>query len=74
VFTAASDPQDPITETRRDVGDLRLELVVRRKEMLLWRELIARYHYLGYTPLTGARMHYLIRRRPAARRDRLRRL
>ena len=60
VFTTASDPQEPITGTRRDLGDLRLELVVRRSDMLLWRELIARYHYLGYTPLTGARMHYLI--------------
>ena len=59
-FTAASDPQEPISGTRRDVGDLRLQLVMRRSEMLLWRELIARYHYLGYAPLTGARMHYLI--------------
>ena len=59
-FTAASDPQPPITGTRGDLRDLRLELVVRRSDMLLWRELIARYHYLSYTPLTGARMHYLI--------------
>ena len=59
-FTTASDPQEPITGSRRDLKDLRLELVVRRQEMQLWRELIARYHYLGYTPLTGARMHYLI--------------
>ncbi len=51
-FTTASDPQEPITGSRRDLGDLRLELVVRRSDMLLWRELIARYHYLGYTPLT----------------------
>ena len=53
-FTTASDPREPITGSRRDLGDLRLELVV------AWRELIARYHYLGYTPLTGARMYYLI--------------
>ncbi|EQD45987.1 hypothetical protein B1B_12787, partial [mine drainage metagenome] len=59
-FTTASAPQEPITGSRRDLNDLRLELVVRRRDMLLWRELIARYHYLGYTPLTGARMHYLI--------------
>ena len=59
-FTSASDPQEPIMGFRGDLSDLRLELVTRRREMLLWRELIARYHYLGYTPLTGARMHYLI--------------
>lgn len=59
-FTTASDPGEPITGSRRDLKDLRLELVVRRQEMRLWRELIARYHYLGYSPLTGARMHYLI--------------
>ncbi len=41
-FTAASEPQDPITGSRRDLRDLRLELVVRRSDMLLWRELIAR--------------------------------
>ncbi len=59
-FTPASDPREPITGSRHNLKSLRLELVVRRSDMLLWRELIARYHYLGYTPLTGARMHYLI--------------
>ena len=26
----------------------------------LWNELIARYHYLGYRPLSGAQMRYLV--------------
>jgi hypothetical protein len=26
----------------------------------LWNELIARYHYLGYQPLSGAQMRYLV--------------
>ena len=60
IFTSASDPQEPVTGFRHDLQNLRLKLVVRREDMHLWRELIARYHYLGYTPLTGARMHYLI--------------
>jgi hypothetical protein len=27
----------------------------------LWNELVQRYHYLGYTPLPGAQMRYLVR-------------
>ena len=59
-WTAASDPHPPITGFRGDLRDLRLAPVNDRRDLALWRELIARYHYLGYTALTGARMHYLI--------------
>ena len=59
-WTTATDPQPPITGFRGDLRDLRLAPVYDRRALALWRELIARYHYLGYTPLTGARMHYLI--------------
>ena len=59
-WTAASDPQPSITGFRGDLRDLRLVPTTDRHDFALWRELIARYHYLGYTPLTGARMHYLI--------------
>ena len=30
------------------------------QESYLWNELIARYHYLGYSPLPGAQMRYLV--------------
>ena len=60
VWTTAADPQPPITGFRGDLRDLRVVPATDRRDLALWRELIARYHYLGYTPLTGARMHYLI--------------
>lgn len=39
---------------------LQLRLVENRKDSLLWNEAIARFHYLGYKPLAGAQMRYLI--------------
>jgi len=58
-FSTASDPQPPITGTRRDLGELELRPVASEGEARLWRELVARYHYLGYTPLPGAQLRYL---------------
>ena len=60
LWTPASDPQPPVTGSRGDLTALRLVAATDRRTFALWRELIARYHYLGYTPLTGARMHYLL--------------
>ena len=31
-----------------------------RKDSSLWNELIERYHYLGYNPLPGAQIRYLV--------------
>ena len=31
-----------------------------QREAQLWREYVDRYHYLGYTPLPGAQMRYLV--------------
>ena len=45
-FTPASDPQAPVTGFRGDLRDLRLTRVTHRGEFALWRELVARYHYL----------------------------
>ena len=30
------------------------------KQSILWDELIERYHYLGYKPLPGAQIRYLV--------------
>ncbi|MEW5952777.1 MAG: DUF4338 domain-containing protein [Bacillota bacterium] len=60
-LTPASDPGPLITGTRRDLGALTLLRVAGRKDSRLWNELIARYHYLGYTPLPGAQIRYLIK-------------
>jgi hypothetical protein len=59
--TPATDPGPPLTGTRRDLGPLTLHRVACPKDSRLWNELIARYHYLGYTPLPGAQIRYLIR-------------
>lgn len=59
--TPASDPQPLLTGTRRDLGALALHRVAGRSDSRLWNELIERYHYLGYTPLPGAQIRYLIR-------------
>jgi len=40
---------------------LELVCVTSRKESALWNGLIDRYHYLGYSPLPGAQLRYLIR-------------
>jgi Druantia protein DruA len=39
---------------------LRLEAVSDPRASRLWNGLIARYHYLGYSPLPGAQLRYLI--------------
>jgi len=42
------------------LSGLRLSPVVDKKVSRLWNGLIDRYHYLGYTPLPGAQVRYLI--------------
>jgi len=59
--TTATDPGPLLAGTRRDLGTLTLHRVACRKDSRLWNELIERYHYLGYTPLPGAQIRYLIR-------------
>jgi len=49
------------TELKGSAGNYRFDLVVvdSAKRSQLWNEYIARYHYLGYTPLPGAQIRYL---------------
>jgi len=58
--TAASDPREPILLPAGLLGDLELRLVDARQDSSLWNELIERYHYLGYAPLPGAQVRYLV--------------
>ncbi len=42
------------------LSGLRLSPVTDKQTSRLWNGLIDRYHYLGYTPLPGAQIRYLI--------------
>jgi len=42
------------------LSGLRLEAVRAQRASRLWNGLIERYHYLGYSPLPGAQLRYLI--------------
>ena len=50
----------PVTAQLRELSGLRLEPVADQCASRLWNGLIDRYHYLGYTPLPGAQLRYLI--------------
>jgi len=57
--TPATDPQSPITVPVHELGALRLEVVPGRVDASrLWNEYVARYHYLGYTPMSGSQIRY----------------
>lgn len=56
--TQASDPQTPINAPVHELQPLALHIVVGKAQSRLWNEFIARYHYLGYTPLSGSQLRY----------------
>ena len=59
-LTAASDPREPVHASLRALEPLVFQRVEKGKFSSLWNELIQRYHYLGYRPLSGAQMRYLV--------------
>ena len=59
-LTQASDPGLPITDAAGHLGKLELRTVATPQQSSLWNELIQRHHYLGYQPLPGAQIRYLI--------------
>lgn len=59
-LTHRSDPQFPVCIGAGALGPLRVEPVTKGPDSRLWNELIARYHYLGYTPLPGAQLRYFV--------------
>lgn len=44
----------------KELLPLELRRVASKKESFFWNELIVRYHYLGYAPLPGAHLRYLV--------------
>jgi hypothetical protein len=59
-LTAASDPKTPLSLSAGELGLLRFRPVDTPPGSALWNELIERYHYLGYKPLPGAQIRYLV--------------
>jgi hypothetical protein len=58
--TSLSNPRLPLCCPAGQLGELALEPVRTRTESRLWNELIERHHYLGYTPVPGAQIRYLV--------------
>jgi hypothetical protein len=59
-LTSASDPREPVRQALQALEPLVFQRVPSGRLSALWNELIARYHYLGYRPLSGAQMRYLV--------------
>src|SRR5260370_41868385 len=62
---AATPATDPRVEILKPVDQLgRLEFLPvstqTKRDSLLWNEYIQRYHYLGYTPMSGAQLRYFV--------------
>ena len=53
-------PASELSGSAGGLPGLRLRLVDSRTDSRLWNEVIARFHYLGYTPLPGAQLRYLV--------------
>jgi hypothetical protein len=58
--TPQGDAGDPVVCALSEVQPITLRRVERPTEHRLWRELMGRYHYLGYATAYGASVRYLI--------------
>jgi hypothetical protein len=59
--TSLSDPQSPLTQPVHELPALRLEIVQATwANARLSNEYVARYHELGFTPLSGSQMRYAV--------------
>jgi hypothetical protein len=56
--TAATDAQTPLLQPVHELAALTLRPITAAGTSRLWNEYVARYHYLGYTPLSGSQMRY----------------
>ena len=59
-LTSVSEPQEAISLPAGALGKLLFRPVNTPDDSKLWNELIERYHYLGYKPLPGAQIRYLV--------------
>ena len=56
--TAATDAQTPLLQPVHELARLTLRPITGTAASRLWNEYIARYHYLGYTPMSGSQLRY----------------
>jgi hypothetical protein len=56
--TAATDAQTPLLQPVHELDALTLHPITADDASRRWNEYVARYHYLGYTPLSGSQLRY----------------
>lgn len=56
--TPASDAQARLLQPVHELGPLTLRLVSTAPVSRLWNEYVQRYHYLGYTAMSGSQLRY----------------
>lgn len=59
-LSPATAAQSPITQAVHELPPPQFHPVRAKKDSRLWNEYIQRYHYLGYTPLSGAQLRYFV--------------
>lgn len=59
-LTSISDPKEAVSLPAGALGKLLFRPVNIPDDSKCWNELIERYHYLGYKPLPGAQIRYLV--------------
>lgn len=61
-ITSASAPREPVALRPDQLRSITLTPLTRKDDdSPLWNELVERYHYLGYKPLPGEQIRYLVR-------------
>lgn len=60
IFGAATDAEDEIVATVRDIVPVELEWAEGKEQIRLWNEYVHRYHQLGYKRPFGAHQRYFI--------------
>ena len=56
--TPASDAQSSLLQPVHEIGPVTLRLVAGAAVSRLWNEYVQRYHYLGYTAMSGSQLRY----------------
>lgn len=59
--TTTGEEKEPITGTPGKIGGVTLVRVVNQKQQEIFKEIVDRYHYLGYKRPFGARLRYLVK-------------